>query len=212
MSISSLSEDDGIIELPGAGEVVLSADTEKGLNRATITSIKEHVIDINTELGLAGKSLRAVAAYLYDIKQNIKPGNWKAFLESGAVNCTPKYGSDLVSAHEKWLINAEVDESLIAQLSPRSLAAMANADEKARENVYRLRRTKGNRLSESEVRRALKGNRNIKKRAKDKSVDERLSERDSLISELKAQVRLLKAENKALVDSMSKVKRNMEYH
>tara|TARA_Y100001968_G_scaffold245631_1_gene229778 strand:- start:16 stop:639 length:624 start_codon:yes stop_codon:yes gene_type:complete len=179
-------------------EVQLNEASTKGLGTLVVSAMKESVIEINEELKTAGQCLRAVASNLYEIKLNVKPGNWKAFLESGAINCTPKYASDLVSAHEKWLINADVDDSLIALLSPRSLAAMANATEAQRKRVYKLREAKGKeRLSESEVRKALKGNKknNSKQITSKRSIDERLNEKNSLIYKLTEQNKLLKDEN-----------------
>ena len=138
-SISAQSNDFEAIQLTPA--------CTKGLGSLIVSAMKESATEINEELATAGQCLRAVAAQLYEIKQNVKSGNWKAFVESGAIHCTPKYASDLVSAHEKWLSSSDVDDALIAHLSPRSLAAMANATEDQRERVYKLRKNNGSKLT-----------------------------------------------------------------
>ena len=65
----------------------LNSEVTKGLVRAQVEYVKESVVEINAELSCVGQSLRAVAANLCDIKNNIKPGNWRAFLKSGSINC-----------------------------------------------------------------------------------------------------------------------------
>ena len=179
--------------------VQLTPACTKGLGSLVISAMKESAAEINEELATAGQCLRAVAAQLYEVKQNVKPGNWKAFLESGAIHCTPKYASDLVSAHEKWLSSSDVDNALIAHLSPRSLAAMANATEDQRERVYKLRESNGKeRLSEAEVRKALRGNRAKPAPKSIKSVDERVRVLLQRNNKLQSEVKSLKEENKKL--------------
>ena len=179
--------------------IQLTPACTKGLGSLVVSAMKESVVEINEELATAGQCLRAVAAHLYEVKQNVKPGNWKAFLESGAIHCTPKYASDLVSAHEKWLSTSDVDDALIAHLSPRSLAAMANATEDQRERVYKLRRSKGKeRLSEAEVRKALRGNKLKPVSKPAKGIDERIRDLQTKNSNLQQEVRSLKEENKKL--------------
>ncbi|MFL0731660.1 MAG: hypothetical protein AB8B35_07560, partial [Prochlorococcus sp.] len=72
------------------GSVVLGEDVEKGLVPAQVSFIKESTLEINEELMTAGQCLRAVASHLHQIKQNVRPGNWKAFLRSGAIKCSPR--------------------------------------------------------------------------------------------------------------------------
>ena len=179
--------------------VRLSPACTKGLGSLVVSAMKESVVEINEELSTAGQCLRAVAAHLYEVKQNVKPGNWKAFLESGAIHCTPKYASDLVSAHEKWLSSSDVDDALIAHLSPRSLAAMANATEDQRERVYKLRLGKGKeRLSEAEVRKALRGGKSKSTSSSTKSIDQRIIDLQEKNNRVQVEVRTLKEENKKL--------------
>jgi hypothetical protein len=158
--------------------VELDSATTKGLNQWQIESLHGAVLNINGSLATIGINILAAARQLYEVKRNIGKGNWTALLKSGAIKCTPKQAVDLCNAHEKWLINAEVDEGFIGLLSARSINAMANADEKARQRVYGLLKKSTTdtkvRISESEVRRTLKGNVASKKKAPPKSVDERI--------------------------------------
>ena len=196
-----------IQEARDTSSVTLSAGTTSGLDSWAVESLKERVLDINGALSVAGKAINQVAADLYEIRQNItgkgKKGNWRAFLASGVLNCTPRYATDLGNAHEKWLINAEVDEGLIGLLSARSINAMANADEKARQRVYGLlkKSTTDNkvRMSESEVRRQLRGQKVMDRmKAKTSSVDERILKLTELNAELSKKNKELRAENTRL--------------
>ncbi len=184
--------------------VQLSPASTKGLGSLVVSAMKESVLEINEELATAGQCLRAVAAHLYEVRQNVKPGNWKAFLASDAIHCTPKYASDLVSAHEKWLSSSDVDDALIAHLSPRSLAAMANATEDQRERVYKLREGKGNgRLSEAEVRKALRGSRPKMTVVTPKTLDQRVFRLQEKNNSLQEEVKCLKEENRKLRELVS---------
>ena len=59
-------------EIVNLDTVTLNNETAKGLVPAQVTMVKESVIEINEELTTAGQCIRAVAAHLYEIKQNIK--------------------------------------------------------------------------------------------------------------------------------------------
>ena len=183
----------------GLEGIQLTPACTKGLGSLVVSAMKESAAEINEELATAGQCLRAVAAHLYEVKQNVKPGNWKAFLESGAIHCTPKYASDLVSAHEKWLSSSDVDDALIAHLTPRSLAAMANATEDQRERVYKLRKSTGKeRLSEAEVRKALRGSKAKSVSKKIKGADARVRDLQEKNNKLQEEIKSLKKENKKL--------------
>ena len=73
-------------EVVDIANIPLNSEVTKGLVPAQVEYVKESVVEINEELSCVGQSLRAVAANLSDIKSNIKPGNWRAFLKSGAIN------------------------------------------------------------------------------------------------------------------------------
>tara|TARA_R100000458_G_C8254541_1_gene230846 strand:+ start:832 stop:1488 length:657 start_codon:yes stop_codon:yes gene_type:complete len=188
--------------------VNLSSATTKGLSDWEIETMETSVADINEHLGAAGNSLRYVAAELSTIKKNVKKSaNWNAFLESGVLSCSPKFASDLVAAHDKWLCTADVEDAVIAQLSPRSLAAMANRTEPERQKVYKMISTadKKTQITEAKVRACF----NKKKPAKgkgrvvDNSPDAKLERQIALNKELESQNRKLRAENAELRKQLS---------
>ena len=118
------------------------------------------MVEINEELRCVGQSLRAVAATLSDIKANIKPGNWRAFLKSGAINCSERFAIDLVSAYTNSLGGSDIDDNLLASLTPRSLALMGGkgVPDKERQKVFEALEN-GERVTEATVRVLVKGNR-----------------------------------------------------
>ena len=191
-------------EVIGSQEVKLSNGTTKGMNDWEIESMKASVADINEHLGAAGNSLRFVASELAQVKQNIKPGNWNAFLNSGVLSCSPKFATDLVAAHDKWLCNTDVEDAMIAQLSPRSLAAMANRTEEERQKVYKMISTakKGENITEAKIRSTWKKKTTAKTTA-DNSPDSKLKRANSLNKELLEQNKKLKAENAELRKQLS---------
>ena len=125
-------------EVVDLASVPLNNEITKGLVPAQVEYVKESVIEINDELSCVGQSLRAVAANLSDIKSNIKPGNWRAFLKSGSINCSERFAVDLVSAYTNWLSGSDIDDNLLASLTPRSLALMGikGVTDKERQKVF----------------------------------------------------------------------------
>ena len=192
-------------EVLDAQIVNLNAATTKGMNDWEIESMETSVADINEHLAAAGSSLRYVASELAQIKQNVKTGNWKAFLESGVLSCSPKYATDLVAAHDKWLCNADVEDAVIAQLTPRSLAALANQTEAVRQKVYKMISSagKGENITEAKIRSVWKKKGAVKS-AIDRSPDEKLKRANTLNKQLAEMNRKLKAENADLRRQLSK--------
>ena len=184
--------------------ISLSGATVKGMDNWAVEAMEESVSDINEHLGRAGASLRYVALQLTEIKKNVKAGNWKAFLESGVLACSPKYATDLVAAHTKWLANADVEDSVIAQLTPRSLAAMANASDSERQKVFNLIENAGSKdtITEAKVRAAMKGKRAVKKKAH-MTFDERLEKQITANAELIDMNKKLREENMNLRKQLS---------
>ncbi len=182
----------------------LSGATVKGMDSWAVEAMEESVGDINEHLGRAGASLRYVALQLTEIKKNIKVGNWKAFLESGVLACSPKYATDLVAAHTKWLANADVEDSVIAQLTPRSLAAMANASDSERQKVFKLIENAGAKdsITEAKVRATMKGRKAAKKKAPT-TIDERVKKLISANTELVNINKKLRKENTSLRKQLS---------
>ena len=108
-------------EVVDLANIPLNSEVTKGLVPAQVEYVKESVAEINEELSCVGQSLRAVAANLSDIKSNIKPGNWSAFLKSGAINCSERFAIDLVSAYTNWLGGSDIDDKMLASLPPSCL-------------------------------------------------------------------------------------------
>ena len=187
--------------------VNLNSATTKGLSDWEVETMETSVADINEHLGAAGNSLRYVAAELSTIKKNVKKSaNWNAFLESGVLSCSPKFASDLVAAHDKWLCTADVEDAVIAQLSPRSLAAMANKTEPERQRVYKMISTadKKTQITEAKVRACFNKKKPLKNARKiDNSSDAKLDRQIALNKELESQNRKLRAENAELRKQLS---------
>merc|ERR1711887_488227 len=145
-------------EVVDLANIPLNSEVTKGLVPAQVEYVKESVVEINEELSCVGQSLRAVAANLSDIKGNIKPGNWRAFLKSGAINCSERFAVDLVSAYTNWLGGSDIDDNLLASLTPRSLALMGSegVTDKERQKVFEAVGN-GERMTEATVRILVKG-------------------------------------------------------
>lgn len=145
-------------EVVDLASVPLNSEVTKGLVPAQVEYVKESVVEINEELSCVGQSLRAVAANLADIKSNIKPGNWRAFLKSGAINCSERFAIDLVSAYTNWLGGSDIEDNLLASLTPRSLALMGGkgVTDKERQKVFKAVEN-GERMTEAAVRVLVKG-------------------------------------------------------
>ena len=188
-----------IQEFRDTSSVSLNAATTKGMDNWAVDSMKERVLDINESLGVAGKALTQVAADLYEIKKNIKAGNWKAFLASGVLSCTPRYATDLVNAHEKWLITADVDPALLAQMSPRTLARLANATDATRKKAFDLYRNAGPkfRVTEAAVNTVISGGAK-RKMVSQKTVDEKLEKMRETNAHLMRTNKALREENAKL--------------
>merc|ERR1712159_494581 len=145
-------------EVVDLANISLNSEVTRGLVPAQVEYVKESVVEINDELGCVGQSLRAIAANLSDIKSNIKPGNWRAFLKSGVINCSERFAVDLVSAYTNWLGGSDIDDNLLASLTPRSLALMGGkgVTDKERQKVFQAVEN-GERMTEAAVRGLVKG-------------------------------------------------------
>jgi hypothetical protein len=171
----------------------------EGLVPAQVEYVKESVIEINEELSSVGQSLRAVAANLADIKNNIKPGNWRAFLKSGSINCSERCAIDLVSAYTNWLGGADIEDNLIATLTPRSLALMGSkgATDKERQKVFEAVES-GERMTEAAVRILVKGGKKKANSSSLKTESEKIKSLKAKIETYKRLINNLKDENKKL--------------
>ena len=187
--------------------VALSSEVTKGLVPAQVEYVKESVVEINEELGCVGQSLRAVAANLSDIKQNIKPGNWRAFLKSGAINCSERFAVDLVSAYTNWLGGSEISDNLLASLTPRSLALMGGkgVTDKERQRVFEAVES-GERMTEATVRILVKGGKKKSRGTSAKTESEKIVSLKEKLEVARKIIKNLEEEN----DKLSKLLINRE--
>ncbi len=190
-----------VVEL---ANVSLNNEVTKGLVPAQVEYVKESVVEINEELSCVGQSLRAVAANLADIKSNIKPGNWRAFLKSGAINCSERFAVDLVSAYTNWLGGSDISDNLLASLTPRSLALMGSkgVTDKERQKVFRAVES-GERMTEAAVRVLVKGNKKKSKSSVPKNETERIKSLKEKIEAYKKVINNLQDENRKLSKLLS---------
>jgi len=191
-------------EVVDLADIPLNSDVTKGLVPAQVEYVKESVAEINEELNCVGQSLRAVAANLSDIKSNIKPGNWRAFLKSGAINCSERFAIDLVSAYINWLGGSDVNDNLLASLTPRSLALMGSkgVTDKERQKVFEAVKN-GERMTEANVRILVKGSKKKVNKASQRSESERIKSLKEKIVTYKKVINNLQDENKKLSKLLS---------
>jgi len=190
-----------VVEL---ANIPLSSEVTRGLVPAQVEYVKESVVEINEELSCVGQSLRAVAANLADIKGNIKPGNWRAFLKSGSINCSERFAVDLVSAYTNWLSGSDIEDNLLASLTPRSLALMGSkgVTDKERQKVIDALE-KGERMTEATVRVLVKGGKKNAKRSSQKNESEKIKSLKQKIETYKKVINNLQDENKKLSKLLS---------
>ena len=186
-------------EVVDLASITLDNEVTKGLVPAQVEYVKESVIEINEELSCVGQSLRAVAANLSDIKENIKPGNWRAFLKSGSINCSERFAIDLVSAYTNWLGGSDINDKLLASLTPRSLALMGSkgVTDKERQKVFEAVE-KGERVTEATVRTLVKGSKKNTKLPSQKTESEKVRHLKGRIETYKKVISNLQDENKKL--------------
>jgi len=198
-------------EVVSLSKVSLESEVMKGLVPAQVEYVKESVTEINEELSSVGQSLRAVAANLADIKNNIKPGNWRAFLKSGSINCSERFAIDLVSAYTNWLGGADIEDNLIATLTPRSLAIMGSkgVTDKERQKVFKAVES-GERVTEATVRVLVKGGKRSRRRVKSKTESDEMKLLREKIETYKKIISNLEDENKKLSKLLSNRKK-IEY-
>ena len=191
-------------EVVDLANISLNSEVTKGLVPAQVEYVKESVVEINEELSCVGQSLRAVAANLADIKSNIKPGNWRAFLKSGAINCSERFAVDLVSAYTNWLSGSDIEDNLLASLTPRSLALMGSTGvtDKERQKVFKAVEN-GERMTEAAVRVLVKGNKKKTNISHQKTESEKIKSLKKRIETYKKVITNLQDENKKLSKLLS---------
>ena len=140
----------------------LPEDAVKGLVPIQIAQMKETAVDVNASMGVAGKAIKASAEMLYELKKNLRHGNWSSFIKSGALAISEKAASDLVSAYSNWLATDDVKDEVLASMTPRTLAALGNTTQEMR-NLVLSKLMGGAKPTEQEVRRIIKGIKPVKK-------------------------------------------------
>ena len=186
-------------EVVDIANIPLNNEVTRGLVPAQVEYVKESVVEINEELSSVGQSLRAVAANLADIKSNIKPGNWRAFLKSGVINCSERFAIDLVSAYTNWLGGSDIEDNLLASLTPRSLALMGSkgVTDKERQKVFEAVGN-GERMTEAAVRILVKGNKKKSAASSKKTESEKIKLLKEKIESYKKIINNLQDENQKL--------------
>ena len=195
-------------EVVDLANIPLGSEVTKGLVPAQVEYVKGSVLEINEELSCVGQSLKAVAANLSDIKSNIKPGNWRAFLKSGAIHCSERFAIDLVSAYTNWLGGCDIDDNLLASLTPRSLALMGSkgVTDKERQKVFQAVES-GERMTEATVRVLVKGAKRKASSSPPKNESEKIKSLRLKIETYKNIIDNLQDENKKLSELLSKRER-----
>ena len=191
-------------EIVDLASIDLNSEVTKGLVPAQVEYVKESAVEINEELSCVGQSLRTVAANLSDIKNNIKPGNWRAFLKSGAINCSERFAIDLVSAYNNWLGGSDIEDNLLASLTPRSLALMGSkgVTDKERQKVFKALES-GERVTEAKVRVLVKGAKKKAKASNIKTESEKIKSLKDKIEVYKKLIINLQDENEKLSKLLS---------
>ncbi len=191
-------------EVVDLANIPLDSEVIKGLVPAQVEYVKESVVEINEELSCVGQSLRAVAASLSDIKSNIKAGNWRAFLKSGTINCSERFAVDLVSAYTNWLGGSDIEDNLLASLTPRSLALMGGkgVTDKERQKVFEAVEN-GERMTEATVRVLVRGNKKKTSKSSQKTESEKIKTMKEKIETYKKVINNLQDENKKLSELLS---------
>ena len=211
---------DSAVLAPDLSKIKLNEASVKGLVPIQVEQMKQTAYDVNEALGVAGKAYMAAAEALWTLKKNLRHGNFTAFLDSGVLDISPKAASDLVSAYQNWLKDAKVAPYVLATMTPRSLAAVGNAEPDARAAVL-AKVMGGTKISEAEVRRIIKGDKPAKK--KSSSTDALLEAAGSQVIEnvkgkaksikeivaLEQENERLKAENAKLLERIDELEREL---
>lgn len=134
--------------------VKLSLESVKGLKPRELVHMKETVLNVNSALNVSGNALRSAMQDLYELKENIDPGNWTAFLKSGVLNISQKAASDLVNAYEKWISKVDVHDYVLTSMTPRTLNALASASPEVQNKIV-AKAMDGQTITEADVRKEV---------------------------------------------------------
>ena len=137
--------------------VKLPEDAVKGLMPIQISAMKQCVVDVNGNMNVAGKAIAESARMLFELKANLRYGNWTAFIKSNALSISERSCIDLVSTYENWLSKEEVKEELLATMTPRTLSVLASATPDKRNAVLAKIIGSETKPTEQVVRQLIKG-------------------------------------------------------
>jgi ethanolamine utilization protein EutP (predicted NTPase) len=153
--------------------IKLPEEAVKGLMPIQIQAMKETAVDVNSNMSTAGKAIAESARMLYELKANLKYGNWGAFIKSNALSISERAAIDLVSTYENWLSKEEVREDILATMTPRTLSVLASATPDKRNQVLAKIIGAETKPTEMVVRQLIKG---IAPKKKGETIREKLTE------------------------------------
>ena len=137
--------------------VKLPEEAVKGLMPIQVSVMKQCVVDVNGNMTVAGKAIAESARMLFELKTNLRYGNWTAFIKSNALSISERSCIDLVSTYENWLSKEEVKEELLATMTPRTLSVLASATPDKRNAVLAKIIGSETKPTEQVVRQLIKG-------------------------------------------------------
>ena len=125
-------------------------------------------------------------------------------MKSGSINCSERFAVDLVSAYTNWLGGSDIDDNMLASLTPRSLALMGSkgVTDKERQKVFEAVGN-GERMTEATVRILVKGSKKKANKASQKSESEKIKSLKEKIETYKKVINNLQDENKKLSKLLS---------
>ncbi len=116
-------------DLDAAIESLVLPDTAIAtLSPSQVENMKTNVVIANENLATAGNAIKGTAQALHAIKEDVKNKNWVALTESDALEMTGRAARDLVAAYESWLATADIPESALAKVKPRTLFKIGKAE------------------------------------------------------------------------------------
>ena len=108
--------------------LVLPAAATASLSPSQVENMKTNVVIANDAIATAGNAIKATAAALYSIKEDVKNMNWVALTDSGALDMPGRTARDLVGAFESWMSSTDIPDSALAKVTPRTLFKIGKAD------------------------------------------------------------------------------------
>ena len=108
--------------------LVLPPAATASLSPSQVENMKTNVVIANEAMTTAGNAVKATAAALYAIKEDVKNKNWTALTDSGALDMAGRQARDLVGAYESWLSTTDIPDSALVKVTPRTLFKIGKAE------------------------------------------------------------------------------------